>query len=69
VRYPTWSTRFCADPDQARLTRIEFFKKNADSGRIVFPTHFPTPTGGTIVRYGVEFRFVFDGEGHSVMGE
>jgi glyoxylase-like metal-dependent hydrolase (beta-lactamase superfamily II) len=22
VRYPTWSTCFCTDPDQARLTRI-----------------------------------------------
>jgi glyoxylase-like metal-dependent hydrolase (beta-lactamase superfamily II) len=62
VRYPTWSTRFCADPDQARLTRIEFFKKHADSGRLVFPTHFPTPTGGTIGRDGAEYRFVFDGE-------
>ena len=69
VRYPTWSTRFCADSDQARLTRIEFFKKHANSGRLVFPTHFPTPTGGTIARHGAEYRFVFDGEGHSAMGE
>src|SRR6516164_11126992 len=62
VRYPTWSTRFCVDPDQARLTRIEFFKKHADSGRLVFPTHFPTPTGGTIARDGADYHFVFDGE-------
>ena len=62
VRYPTWSTRFCVDPDQARLTRIEFFKKHADSGRLVFPTHFPTPTGGMIARDGAEYDFVFDGE-------
>jgi glyoxylase-like metal-dependent hydrolase (beta-lactamase superfamily II) len=67
VQYPTWSTRFCADPDQARQTRIEFFKKHADSGRLVFPTHFPTPTGGTIMRDGAEYLFVFDGESCSAM--
>jgi glyoxylase-like metal-dependent hydrolase (beta-lactamase superfamily II) len=62
VRYPDWSTRFCVDPDQARRTRIEFLKKHADSGRLVFPTHFPSPTGGIIVRDGADYRFVFDGE-------
>jgi glyoxylase-like metal-dependent hydrolase (beta-lactamase superfamily II) len=62
VRYPEWSTRFCNDPDQARLTRVEFFKKHADSGRLVFPTHFPTPTAGTIARDGAGYSFVFDGE-------
>jgi glyoxylase-like metal-dependent hydrolase (beta-lactamase superfamily II) len=69
VRYPAWSTRFCVDPDQARLTRIEFFKKHADSGRLVFPTHFPTPTGGTIARDGAEYHFVFDGEVRSAIRE
>ena len=67
VRYPTWSTRFCVDPDQARLTRIEFFKKHADSGRLVFSTHFPKPTGGTIVRDGADYHFVFDGEVRSAI--
>ena len=62
VRYPAWSTRFCTDPDQARRTRVEFFKKHADSGRLVFPTHFPRPTGGTIARDGAGYGFVFDGE-------
>jgi len=62
VRYPDWSTRFCTDPDQARRTRIEFFRKHADSGWLLFPTHFPTPTGGTIARDGTDYRFVFDGE-------
>jgi glyoxylase-like metal-dependent hydrolase (beta-lactamase superfamily II) len=69
VRYPTWSTRFCTDPDQARRTRIEFFREHADSGRLVFPTHFPTPTGGTITRDGSQYRFVFDGEDRSAIGE
>jgi glyoxylase-like metal-dependent hydrolase (beta-lactamase superfamily II) len=62
VRYPEWSTRFCVDADQARQTRIDFFKRNADSGRLVFPCHFPSPTGGRIVRDGAGYRFVYDGE-------
>jgi glyoxylase-like metal-dependent hydrolase (beta-lactamase superfamily II) len=69
VRYPAWSTSFCTDPDQARRTRFEFFRKHADSGRLVFPTHFPRPTGGTITRDGTEYRFVFDGEERSAIGE
>jgi glyoxylase-like metal-dependent hydrolase (beta-lactamase superfamily II) len=63
VRYPAWSTRFCTHPDQARRTRIGFFETHADTGRLVFPTHFPAPTGGIIVRDGSDYRFVFDGEG------
>jgi hypothetical protein len=55
-------TRFCTDPNQARLTRIDFFKRYADSGRVIFPTHAPTPSAGTIMRDGAEYRFVFDGE-------
>jgi glyoxylase-like metal-dependent hydrolase (beta-lactamase superfamily II) len=65
VRYPAWSTRFCTDPDQARRTRVEFFKTHADSGRLVFPAHFPTPTGGTIARDGEGYDFMFDGERYS----
>src|SRR5262245_57227057 len=48
VRYPEWSTRFCTDPAQARTTRINFFNQQAGTGRLIFPAHFPTPTGGTI---------------------
>ena len=60
VRYPEWSTRFCTDPVQARATRIAFFNEHAGSGRLVFPAHFPSPTGGTIERDGNGFRFIFD---------
>jgi glyoxylase-like metal-dependent hydrolase (beta-lactamase superfamily II) len=62
VRFPEWSTRFCTDPAQARATRIAFFNEHAGSGRLVFPAHFPSPTGGTIERDGQHFRFIFDGE-------
>ena len=62
LKYPEWSTRFCIDPDMARQTRIDFLKANANSGRLIFPTHFPSPTGGRIARDGAAYRFVFDGE-------
>jgi glyoxylase-like metal-dependent hydrolase (beta-lactamase superfamily II) len=62
VRYPEWSTRFCTDPVQARTTRINFFNEVANTGRLIFPAHFPSPTGGTIERDGKDFRFIFDGE-------
>jgi glyoxylase-like metal-dependent hydrolase (beta-lactamase superfamily II) len=62
VRYPDWSTRFCTDPVQARKTRIGFFNEHANSGRLIFPAHFPAPTGGTIERDGNDFSFTFAGE-------
>ena len=63
LSYPEWSTRFCVDPTQARLTRMNFCQEHAGSGRLVFPTHFASPTGGTIERDGNAYRFLFDGEG------
>jgi len=62
VHHPEWSTRFCTDPVQARATRIKFFNDHANTGRLVFPAHFPSPTGGTIERDGKDFRFIFSGE-------
>jgi len=59
VRYPDWSTRFCVDPVQARQTRRNFLTRHAGSGRIIFPAHFRSPTGGTIERDGAAFRFVY----------
>jgi glyoxylase-like metal-dependent hydrolase (beta-lactamase superfamily II) len=62
LRYPDWSTRFCVDPAQARETRRNFLHQHANSGRMVFPAHFPSPTGGTIERDGAAYRFAFHGE-------
>lgn len=56
-RYPEWSTRFCMDPDQSRRTRIEFLHRHAGTGIMVVPTHFPSPSAGTIERDGQAFRF------------
>lgn len=62
LRYPEWSTRFCVDPDAARVTRLNFLNENANSGRLIFPTHFPSPTGCRITRDGGAFHFTYDGE-------
>jgi glyoxylase-like metal-dependent hydrolase (beta-lactamase superfamily II) len=63
LKYPEWSTRFCIDPNMARQTRINFLKEHANSGRLVFPTHFPSPTGCRIERDGKAYWFIYDGEG------
>lgn len=44
--YPQWSTRFCADPDQARQTRLSLLAACAQDQTLVLPAHFPAPTGG-----------------------
>jgi glyoxylase-like metal-dependent hydrolase (beta-lactamase superfamily II) len=62
LRYPGWSTRFCVDPGQAARTRMSFLKEHAGSGRLIFPTHFPSPTGCTIERAGQAYDFTYCGE-------
>ncbi len=62
IRYPDWSTNFCVDKAQARVTRANFLAACAGAGTLVFPAHFPSPTGGRIERDGSGYRFSFDGE-------
>ena len=62
LRYPDWSTRFCVDPGQAARTRASFLNEHAGSGRLIFPTHFPSPTGCTIERVGRPTDFIYCGE-------
>lgn len=59
LRYPNWSTRFCVDPVAARATRQQFLAQHADTDRIIFPAHFPTPVGGRIRRHDDHYRFEF----------
>lgn len=68
LRYPAWSTRFCVDPAQAARTRESFLKEHANTGRLVFPTHFPSPTGCTIQRDGPAYDFRFCGETEAQIG-
>lgn len=59
---PDWSTHFCTDQDQARVTRRKFLASYADTDMLVFPSHFPAPTGGYIESATNEFTFRFIGE-------
>jgi glyoxylase-like metal-dependent hydrolase (beta-lactamase superfamily II) len=59
VVHPEWSTRFCADPTLSRQTRIDFLDRYADTEVLIFPAHFPSPTGGYIVRTNQSFKFRF----------
>jgi glyoxylase-like metal-dependent hydrolase (beta-lactamase superfamily II) len=62
LRYPDWSTRFCADPATARTTRRDFLARHADTGTLIFPAHFPSPTGGFVERRGDHYCFRFEHE-------
>ncbi len=56
VAEPQWSSRFCADPMRAAVTRREFVERHTDSGVLILAAHFPKP--GFIVREGGSVRFV-----------
>lgn len=60
LRYPHWSTRFCADPDHSRSTRQRYLSALADSGTMVFPAHFPAPVGGEVKQDGNAYAFSFE---------
>jgi glyoxylase-like metal-dependent hydrolase (beta-lactamase superfamily II) len=55
VAEPQWSSRFCYDAAQARVTRQAFVERHADSGTLILAGHFPRP--GYIVRENGGHRF------------
>jgi len=60
--HPEWNSVFCVDPEQSRATRRAFLERYADTGTLVMPAHFPTPTAGRVESTkGDGFRFAFDG--------
>ena len=59
---PDWSTNFCTDQNLARKTRSDFLKRYADTDTLIFPAHFPEPTGGHIESTSDGFTFRFIGE-------
>ena len=56
VAEPQWSSRFCADPKRAAVTRREFVERHANSGVLILAAHFPRP--GYIAREGGSTRFI-----------
>jgi glyoxylase-like metal-dependent hydrolase (beta-lactamase superfamily II) len=59
-RYPEWDDNFDTDGPLAKKTRRAFCERYADSGTLVFGTHFAVPTAGKIVRKNGSFRFTLD---------
>jgi glyoxylase-like metal-dependent hydrolase (beta-lactamase superfamily II) len=62
LRYPHWSTHFCVDPKLARQTRQDFLKRHCN-GPMVLSAHFPSPTGGRILRDGDHYGFEYADSG------
>ncbi|HUA34079.1 MAG TPA: MBL fold metallo-hydrolase [Candidatus Binataceae bacterium] len=56
-QYPEWDDGFDSDGAMAKKTRRAFCEKYADSGVLVFGTHFATPSAGKISKHGDAFRF------------
>lgn len=57
-RYPEWDDNFDVDGPAAKKTRRAFCERYADTGTLVFGTHFATPSAGKIVKKGDSFRFI-----------
>ena len=57
-RYPEWDDAFDVDGPMAKKTRRAFCERYADSGTLVFGTHFGTPSAGKITKKDDSFRFV-----------
>ena len=65
VHEPDWSTRFCEDPDLARITRKQALAHCVDSGALLFPTHFASPHVARITSSGAGFGVEFVSSGTS----
>ena len=57
--YPGSLVRADFDMDASRVSRNALIEKHADTGTIVMPQHFATPSCGTIKRKGSSFAFEF----------
>jgi len=55
--YPEMSTMADADRNLARATRTALIHKHADTGNLILPGHFPTPSIGRIESYKDSFRY------------
>lgn len=55
VYAPHWNTQFCADQEQARATRRRVLGHCAESGALLFPTHFGAPHVAAIEARGDAF--------------
>jgi hypothetical protein len=57
LMFPALSTIADFDQDASRASRRALIDKHADTGAIVLPHHFASPSSGTIRRAGDGFGF------------
>ncbi len=57
IERPDWSSNFCSDPARSAVTRRELLARMADTGTVLLPAHFATPTAVTIVSEGDGFFY------------
>jgi glyoxylase-like metal-dependent hydrolase (beta-lactamase superfamily II) len=57
--FPDLSCRADFDMNASRVSRRALMEKHADTGNIIMPQHFATPSCGTIKSAGNAFRFDF----------
>lgn len=50
--HPEWSTNFCINPEESRVTRMALLEEYADSNTLLLPAHFQPPEYGSIVKNG-----------------
>ena len=59
ILFPHLSCRADFDMDASRTSRTALIEKHADSGAIILPQHFASPSCGRIKRAGSRFAFDF----------
>ena len=60
IHAPHWNSQFCANPEQARITRRRVLEHCAGEGALLLPTHFGAPHVAAVdgVAGGFAARFV-----------
>jgi glyoxylase-like metal-dependent hydrolase (beta-lactamase superfamily II) len=57
LAHPEWSTHFCSDADQSRVTRMALLEDYANTETVILPAHFQAPDYVSIVRDGKAYNF------------
>lgn len=59
IHRPDWNSRFCEDPDQARVSRRTVLDHAADCGALLIPAHFGGEHVVRVEREGTDFRPIY----------
>jgi glyoxylase-like metal-dependent hydrolase (beta-lactamase superfamily II) len=59
IHRPDWNSRFCEDPEQARVTRRAVLESVADADALLIPAHFGGEHVVRVARDGTGFRPIY----------